>query len=104
MIDRSFDESGKDESRGRKVWKAREEIVSQLEIQDDFRKSMLQPSPWNMAVDDDDRSAVHESLARICEQVRLLFSPIFSMFVMPIRPEHELNYFHLSILAGERRR
>ena len=82
MIDRSMDESVRDESRGRKVWKAREEIMSELDIQDGPTLKTVQPSLWNRAVDDEDRSAVHESLARICEQVRRCFFLSFSLCLL----------------------
>lgn len=70
MTDRSMKET--DQLRGRKVWKAREERIFHSGIQDGRPDVTKYPSKWEKAVDEDDRWTVHESLARICEQVRVL--------------------------------
>lgn len=68
MSDTSIEESYK--SRGRKVWKAQSDQIFHSDIEDGPSGITVSPSVWNKAVDDDDRWMVHESLARICEQVR----------------------------------
>jgi hypothetical protein len=69
MSDTSIEESYK--SRGRKVWKAQGDQIFHSDIEDGPSGITVSPSVWNKAMDDDDnRWMVHESLARICEQVR----------------------------------
>jgi hypothetical protein len=68
-------------SRGRKVWKARDDQIFHSAIEDGPSDITASPIIWDKAVDDDDdRWMVHESLARICEQVRkcLLASQVLS--------------------------
>lgn len=73
MTDRSIEQTTNNR-RGRKVWKAREERIFHSGIQDGPPGINVQPTLWDKAVDDDDRLTVHESLARICEQVRVICS------------------------------
>ena len=72
VSDRSIDDSLQDNKRrGRRVWKAREE--SDFNIRLDHPASIgMPPKLWYKAVDDGDHQMVHESLLRICDQVRLI--------------------------------
>ena len=61
-----------DNRRGRRVWKAAQyEGNFSSCVQDGSTKTNVQSTFWDKAIDDvDDRRTVHDSLARICEQVR----------------------------------
>ena len=52
------------------MWKAQE---ADSYMQDDLLSRSVQSTYWDKAIDDDDRRSVHDSLARICEQVRTDF-------------------------------
>jgi hypothetical protein len=77
ISNQSIDENLLDKRRGRKVWKARDGTTFHSNVKDSAADEMMvQPTPWDKAVDDDHRSTVHESLARICEQVRFPFKSV----------------------------
>jgi len=79
-----------DGKRGRRVWRAIQDTddewtnisnnknASIAYLTADGTSSAVETKYWNMAVDDgEDRRLVHESLSRICEQVRIKFDPYF---------------------------
>lgn len=65
-------ETPDDKKRGRRVWKAPHyEVNFSSCLQDGAVATNVQSTFWDKAIDDvDDPRTVHDSLARICEQVR----------------------------------
>ena len=97
VSDRSIDDSLQDNKRrGRRVWKAREE--SDFNIRLDHPASIgMPPKLWYKAVDDGDHQMVHESLLRICDQVRLIWKCSYSMFSS--NKSNETDYSLYSIIS-----
>lgn len=97
VSDRSIDDSLQDNKRrGRRVWKAREE--SDFNIRLDHPASIgMPPKLWYKAVDDGDHQMVHESLLRICDQVRLIWKCSCSMFSS--NKSNETDYSLYSIIS-----
>ena len=105
MNDKSINTSQVIRKRGRKVWKAREKNILDSNMNIEMTDTM-QPSLWDRAVDDDERLTIHESLARICEQVRVsshILHTNKAILLCAFELNENVTLLCPTISAGERR-